>query len=163
MQKTLSILLLSTAPVFALAAGESTTTAPAKMESAQPDEHASAAGRGGDAAKVSRTINVTIDIARRFNPSQFSVKAGETIRLAVKNGSPMAHEVVIGTMDELKAHAKLMRSMPNMDHSDSNMMKLAPGQSSAVVWQFGKAGVVSFACLVPGHMETGMLGKIVVE
>jgi uncharacterized cupredoxin-like copper-binding protein len=31
------------------------------------------------------------------------------------------------------------------------------------VWQFDKAGEVGFVCLVPEHMEAGMVGTIKVE
>ena len=45
----------------------------------------------------------------------------------------------------------------------ANMVTLNAGQSGGMVWQFGKAGSVDFACLVPGHMEAGMTGKVTVE
>jgi uncharacterized cupredoxin-like copper-binding protein len=50
-----------------------------------------------------------------------------------------------------------------MKHSMPNMISLAPSQKSAVLWKFDKAGTVSFACLVPGHMEAGMVGEVVVK
>jgi len=31
------------------------------------------------------------------------------------------------------------------------------------VWRFAKAGTVSYACLVPGHMEAGMVGTVEVK
>ena len=33
-------------------------------------------------------------------------------------------------------------------------------QAGEIVWQFTKAGVVNFACLMPGHYEAGMKGAI---
>jgi len=32
-----------------------------------------------------------------------------------------------------------------------------------IVWQFDNTGEVDFACLIPGHMEADMVGKIKVE
>jgi uncharacterized cupredoxin-like copper-binding protein len=32
-----------------------------------------------------------------------------------------------------------------------------------VVWQFTRAGEFQYACLVPGHMEAGMIAKIAVK
>jgi uncharacterized cupredoxin-like copper-binding protein len=29
-----------------------------------------------------------------------------------------------------------------------------------MVWQFTKAGEFYYACLIPGHIEAGMIGKI---
>lgn len=120
-------------------------------------------GKPGDAAKVSRTIEVTMDDSMRFNPSKISVKSGETIRFFVKNSGKTTHEMVIGTLDELKEHAEMMRQMPGMQHAEPNMITLKPGQRGGIVWQFDKAGSVDFACLVPGHMEAGMMGKVMVE
>ena len=125
--------------------------------------HASMAGKPGDAAKVSRTIDVGMDDSMRFTPSEISVKAGETVRFFIKNTGKIKHEMVICTLDELKEHAEMMRNMPAMQHTDPNMIALEPGQRGGLVWQFDQAGTVDFACLVPGHMEAGMAGKIQVE
>ena len=66
-------------------------------------------------------------------------------------------------MDELKEHAELMRKMPGMEHDEPNMATLKPGQRGDIVWQFDKPGTVDFACLSPGHMEAGMVGKVKVK
>ncbi|TAL89400.1 MAG: copper-binding protein, partial [Candidimonas sp.] len=34
------------------------------------------------------------------------------------------------------------------------------GQKGGMIWQFPQSGTVSFACLVPGHMEAGMVGEV---
>ena len=91
------------------------------------------------------------------------VKAGETIRFFLKNSGNMTHEMVLGSMDDLRDHAEMMRSMPDMKHDAANMARLKPGQRGGIVWHFDEAGTVNFACLVPGHMEGGMVGQIVVD
>lgn len=146
MKKTLSILIFGLLPGLALANGG----------------HDSAVGQAGEPAKVSRTIKVTMEDTLRFTPDVIKVKAGETIRFFVKNAGKIPHEMVIGSMNELKEHAKMMRKMPTMQ-PEPNMIALKPSQSGSIVWQFGKPGAVDFACLVPGHMEAGMVGKIEVE
>jgi len=122
-----------------------------------------AAGRPGDPAKVSRTVKITMDDTMRFTPSRISVKAGETIRFFVVNTGRLRHEMVIGSKEELKEHAAQMRRMPNMQHAEPNQISLAAGQRGGLVWQFDKPGNVTFACLQPGHMESGMVGKIEVK
>jgi uncharacterized cupredoxin-like copper-binding protein len=99
----------------------------------------------------------------RYTPDKIDVKAGETIRFFVKNTGKITHEMVIGSMDELKEHAEMMRKMPGMEHAEPNMVTLKPGQRGGIVWQFDKLGAVDFACLAPGHMEAGMVGKVMVE
>lgn len=180
MKKTLSILVLSTLPAFALASGDHSSGnndmkqqmqhdskgmngMSKDMQGMAHDDHDSMAGKPGDSAQVSRTIDISMDDSMRFTPSEISVKAGETVRFFVKNTGKINHEMVIGSLDELKEHAEMMRNMPAMDHADPNMITLTPGQRGGLVWQFDKAGTVDFACLVPGHMEAGMTGKVKVE
>ena len=121
------------------------------------------AGRPGDAAKVARTIDVSMDDSMRFNPNSIRVKAGETVRFFIRNTGSLDHEMVIGTLAELKEHSAMMKKMPTMQHAEPNMIRLAPGQRGGIVWQFDKPGIVDFACLVPGHMEAGMVGKVTVN
>ena len=172
MNKTLAILILGTLPALALASGDHAGAHNMDghmmmkghdMSGMQMDAHASMAGRPGDPAKVSRTVEVTLDDSMRFTPDNISVKAGETIRFFVRNAGKIQHEMVLGTMDELKEHAEMMKQMPGMQHAEPNMITLKPGQRGGIVWQFDKAGTVDFACLVPGHMEAGMVGKVMVE
>lgn len=122
-----------------------------------------AMGQACDPAKVSRTIEVTMGDTLRFTPDEIKIKAGETIRFFVKNAGKIPHEMVIGSMNELKEHAEMMRKMPGMQSAGTNMITLGPGQRGGIAWQFDNAGVVDFACLVPGHMEAGMVGKVEVE
>ncbi|MBP2686823.1 MAG: hypothetical protein H6Q81_1728 [Deltaproteobacteria bacterium] len=47
-----------------------------------------------------------------------------------------------------------------MEHADPNQVSVDPGMTGELVWQFTKAGTFDFACLVPGHFEAGMVGKV---
>ncbi len=168
-KKTLSILALSTLPALAFAAGGHTgghNTPAHGMEGHDMSTMSQATpiyGQPGDSSKVSRTIEVTMDDSMRFTPSQIDVKEGETVRFFIKNAGKIPHEMVIGSLDELKAHAAEMLAMPDMQHTDPSMITLNPGQRGGLVWQFDKATTVDFACLIPGHTEAGMVGKIHVE
>lgn len=122
-----------------------------------------AVGRPGDPAKVDRTIEVVMGDDMRFAPAQITVKAGETIRFFVRNSGKVKHEMVIGSLKELKAHAEEMRKMPGMKHAEPNMVTLGAGKRGGMVWQFTEAGTVDFACLIPGHFEAGMRGTVRVE
>ena len=54
---------------------------------------------------------------------------------------------------------KKAEGMP-MRHDDPNTVMLAPGESKELVWKFTKAMEIEFACNMPGHYESGMLGRI---
>ena len=117
-------------------------------------------GLPGETAQVNRTVNIEMNDAMRFIPSDLTVRQGETIRFLVKNSGIKKHEFVLGTKQELKAHYKLMKKFPEMEHADANMVTVAPEQTGEVIWHFTKAGEVHFACLIPGHSDAGMKGKI---
>lgn len=126
-------------------------------------DHASSMGQPGDAAKVTRTIAVNMTDNMRYNPENITVKKGETIKFVVKNSGRIKHEMVLGSMEELKEHAEMMKKMPGMEHADENMVVVDPDKTGEIVWQFAKAGKFDFACLQPGHFEAGMKGKIAVK
>ena len=122
------------------------------------EEHAF--GKQGDPKKVTRTIAIDMTDTMRFGPADITVKEGETIKFVVKNKGKMIHEMVIGTLDELKAHGELMKKHPGMEHDEPYMSHVNPGKAQVIVWQFTKAGEFYYACLIPGHFEAGMMGKI---
>jgi len=130
---------------------------------AEDGGHGEGAGKPGDPKKVSRAIRVVMSDDMKFTPANIDVKRGETIRFVLRNAGRIKHEMVIGSMAELKQHAEMMRRMPGMEHADANMVTLAPGQSGELIWQFTQSGIVDFACLQPGHFEAGMKGAVSVK
>jgi len=131
-----------------------------KKEEQRADDHAADLGKPGDPGKVTRSIAVEMIDTMRFKPASIRVKRGETIRFIVRNTGKVKHEMVLGTIKELKEHAGLMRKFPEMEHADPNQVSVDPGMTGELVWQFTRAGTFDFACLVPGHFEAGMVGKI---
>jgi uncharacterized cupredoxin-like copper-binding protein len=120
-------------------------------------------GIAGDPKKVSRTLTFSMQDTMRFDPSSITVKRGETVRFVVQNHGNIMHEMVIGTMQELKEHADLMKKFPGMEHDEPYMAHVKPGGTEEIVWQFNRPGEFNFACLVVGHFEAGMVGKVTVK
>jgi uncharacterized cupredoxin-like copper-binding protein len=141
--------------------GSDEKKAAAKPAQVSTAEHAF--GRAGDPKKVTRTIDVGMDDTMHFTPGDLVVKKGDTISFNVRNDGKIMHEMVIGTMQELKAHAELMRKLPGMEHDEPYMAHVAPRKQGEIVWQFTRAGEFHYACLVPGHMEAGMIARITVK
>lgn len=168
MKAHLSLVAFALLPAFAVAGGShghGDHAMPMNTDHAahtQGGGHTSGVGSPGNPADVVRTIEVSMDDNMRFVPDDITVKAGETVRFFARNDGKVAHEMVIGSMDELKAHAEMMRKMPGMQHAEPNMITLNPGQRGGIVWKFDTPGTVDFACLITGHMEAGMIGKVTV-
>jgi len=120
-------------------------------------------GIAGDARAVRRTIDIAMTDNMRFTPDRITVRLGETIRFRIRNQGAMLHEMVIGTRKELEDHAALMLKFPNMEHEEPYMAHVAKGRTGQMVWTFNRAGEFEFACLVAGHFQAGMVGKITVQ
>ena len=123
-------------------------------------------GKPGDASKSWRTVTVTMmedgDGGMLFKPATLNVREGETLRLKFVNKGELEHEFVMDAHEGIMEHKALMERFPEMEHDDPNAIRLAPGASGEIVWTFANAGAFGFACLIPGHYDSGMKGDIVV-
>lgn len=130
------------------------------------DEHAEMMiGIPGDTAKVDRTIDVimreTDDGDMVFEPISLEIAKGETIRFNIMNKGELEHEFVIDTIEGNAEHKGMMAAM-DMEHDDPNSIRLDEGETGEVIWKFENEGTFEFACLIPGHYESGMHGPITV-
>jgi uncharacterized cupredoxin-like copper-binding protein len=126
------------------------------------DEHTSF-GRAADPQRATRSIDIQMSDAMRFTPAEVAVRKGEVVRFVVSNSGKLAHEFVLGTLPQLKEHAQMMQQHPGMEHDSPHMAQVAPGKARNVTWQFTETGDFYYGCLLPGHFEGGMVGKIVVR
>ena len=117
-------------------------------------------GQTGDPANVSKTVQIGMADTMRFTPAELTVRQGDTVRFVIRNAGKVMHEMVIGTADDLREHAELMKKHPGMEHAEPFMAHVAPGKRGEIVWQFTQAGEFMFGCLAPGHFEAGMVGVI---
>jgi uncharacterized cupredoxin-like copper-binding protein len=124
------------------------------------------AGEPGDPKKPARTVKIKmIEQGKKmlFAPSVVQARRGEQIRFVLSNDGNDDHEFVLATKAENRRHAEEMKKFPDMEHDDPNAKRLSPFNSGELVWKFTKRGEFEFACLIPGHLEAGMLGKVIVK
>lgn len=171
-------LLLTTALAFTLsapayAAGshdgghDEVKTEDAHNHGDHTEEHAEMMiGKPGDASEVDRTIDVTMretdDGDMIFEPASLEIAKGETIRFNIMNKGELEHEFVIDTIEGNAEHKEMMAKM-DMEHDDPNSVRLDEGGTGEVIWSFANEGTFEFACLIPGHYESGMHGPITVS
>ena len=126
-----------------------------------------AAGAPGDPKKPARTVEVvmkeTDDGKMLFVPDRVEAKRGEQIRFVLKNVGKVDHEFMLDSVERNAKHKIEMQKNHDMEHDDPNGKRLAPGATGELFWRFSKAGVFEFACLIPGHHESGMHGRAVVK
>jgi uncharacterized cupredoxin-like copper-binding protein len=141
-------------------------------------------GQPGKALAKARTVEIELG-DNFFAPGSIEVRAGETVRFILKNSGDFLHEFNIGTAAMHAAHqremARMMESgmltptgmnghsmngtLPKrmavtMKHDDPNSVLVEPGTTRSLVWKFGKKTKLEFACNIPGHYESGMVGNV---
>lgn len=138
-------------------------------------------GEPGKPGEVTRTINVKM-YDNYYEPEAIKVKEGETVKFVITNAGELVHEFNIATGDMHIAHQpemmmmqehgvldgdrinweaakKMQASMGHGMHTDANSVLLEPGKSGEVTWKFPENNELEFACNVPGHYDSGMVGK----
>jgi len=98
-----------------------------------------------------------------FEPARIEVRRGEQVRFVLRNDGEEDHEFILATVTENRKHAEVMKKHPEMEHDDPNGKRILPYGGGELVWKFTKRGEFEFACLIPGHYEKGMFGKIIVK
>jgi uncharacterized cupredoxin-like copper-binding protein len=132
----------------------------AKKASAPVKKEQKPWGIAGDAKSAKRTIEIAMSDDMRFAPSNIEVKQGETVKFVVRNKGKVLHEMVIGDKKTLDEHAALMVKFPGMEHDEPYMAHVAAGKQGSLLWNFNRPGEFDFACLIAGHYQAGMVGKI---
>lgn len=114
----------------------------------------------GDSRAVDRTVDFRISGKMRVTPDRVEIKQGQKVRLVVRNDSRVQLEFALGTKDGVIEHAAQMLKFPEMTHDQAYVVRLAPGKTDELVWTFDRAGDFELACLIAGHYQRGMVGKI---
>jgi uncharacterized cupredoxin-like copper-binding protein len=117
-------------------------------------------GKAADPRKAAREVKVEMSDTFRFDPAEITVKRGEVVRFVARNTGRQMHEMVLGTRKELEDHAAMMKRFPGMQHDEPHMVHVAPGKAGEMGWQFTRKGEFYYGCLVAGHWEAGMVGRV---
>jgi uncharacterized cupredoxin-like copper-binding protein len=134
--------------------------------SAHEDHGHFSAGEPGSPKRPARTIKVSMSEEGKrmfFEPAVVEVRVGEQIRFVIYNEGTWDHEFMLATKSENRKHAALMKKFPDMEHADPNAVRLSPFSSGEIIWKFTKPGEFEYACLIPGHLESGMHGEVIVK
>jgi uncharacterized cupredoxin-like copper-binding protein len=107
-----------------------------------------------------RRIDIRMGDDMRFLPDRIQARRGETLRIVVRNDGRVLHEFVLGTKQELDEHAAQMLKFPDMEHDEPWMAHVPAGGQGEIVWTFNRAGEFDFACLIAGHYQAGMVGRV---
>ena len=120
---------------------------------------ARAAGPGGDVLGPGQ-VSVELGIEHsRFSFDRLKVRPGTTVRFEVRNTDPITHELIVGDDAVHRRHATgTEASHPPVPGEVS----LGPHETGSTTYTFEQPGTVAFACHLPGHLDYGMRGEVVV-
>lgn len=127
---------------------------------------AACAPSGGGASPTEqgpRTIQVGMTDELRFEPAEFTVQAGETVRFEVTNAGQIVHEFLIGDEAAQEQFEMEMSEGNGMAHETDAGVSVEPGQSETFEYTFEEAGQLLAGCHEPGHYDGGMVATFTVE
>lgn len=120
-----------------------------------------ACGGGGEETDGG-AITVSIQDEFSFEPDTITVAPGESIDITLENTGSVEHSLNI-----LKADAELEHVLEEEDeeHLHEELLfdihEVASGESATATFTApDAAGEYTFACLVPGHADAGMVGTL---
>jgi uncharacterized cupredoxin-like copper-binding protein len=114
---------------------------------------------GCSPSSTTETIELTIEHSR-FSTDRIEVAAGTTVRFVVVNDDPIHHELIVGPPEVHRRHA----SGTEASHPPvPGEVSVGPNETATTTYTFGGAGEVVFACHLPGHLEYGMEGVVLVS
>lgn len=122
-------------------------------------------GQPVDGSEPDRTIEIAAKDSMDFHPRRIDVKAGEVVRLVIKNTGSLHHSFTLGSSEWHHHHEQEMQGMAvdkiaGHMRDEPNGIVVAPGETRELTWEFEQGGTVEFACHIASHYPAGMKGRI---
>jgi uncharacterized cupredoxin-like copper-binding protein len=103
-------------------------------------------------------VEVDLDVHyTHFAPDHLTVRRGTVVRFVVRNHDPIRHELIVGPPE---VHARHAGGHEAYHPPVPGEVSVDPDSSAETAYRFDQAGVVIFACHLPGHDEYGMNGQV---
>ena len=98
-----------------------------------------------------------------FSDLNVAVQAGERVRFTVRNDGTVLHEFMFMAMEQMQAvNYRARRADWNLLEHEAlfEQSLLLPGESISFVVEVKNAGNWMFMCMLPYHMQMGMMGQM---
>lgn len=101
-----------------------------------------------------------------YGPSSISIPAGQPVTLTLNNTGLLEHDFVVEKINVADVIADDSGSNHHMHDMSSSSYDLhastGAGQTNVLQFTALEPGTYKIFCSVPGHIETGMIGELVV-
>ncbi|MBM2827054.1 MAG: nitrite reductase, copper-containing [Dehalococcoidia bacterium] len=104
----------------------------------------------------------------RFLPAEFKLSAGVPTQLTLVNEGSVEHDITVtglsvGGQVATQEHSPGAQGHTTRPTASGTVHVVAPKQQRATVSFTPKAGTYEFVCVIPGHLDAGMKGTLLVE
>ena len=151
-------------PETSMLAETTTSTAEATTSSEHDDDHNGEDEHEGETGegKADREVEVVMS-EFAFEPSDFTVSAGETVKFVLHNEGAVPHEFRLSNAHRIEEHLEAGHEDHGEDgghHEEGGdvLIEVEAGESAELVFTFPDDATLytEVACLLPGHYEAGM-------
>lgn len=124
-------------------------------------------GGGGESPKADVTIDIKAE-NMKFVPDQIEVPAGKTVMIRMQNMDANQHDLEVGGLTaEIMGRTGMKDETMNIDMAGGmqgtiNLHSAAKGKAS-VTFRTDQPRTYAVYCTLPGHKESGMVGRLVVN
>ncbi len=108
--------------------------------------------------EIKKIVIETSDLS--YSPDEIVVEKNMPISLELKNSDQVAHDIEIKDLS-----FKLMSESSHQHENKEDVIHLhsEPHTTNEITFSIDEAGTYEFYCTIPGHKESGMVGKFVVK
>lgn len=93
----------------------------------------------------------------RFEPAEFTFRAGETVTFKIRNHDPIDHEFILGDRTVQDLH----EAGTHPSHGEvPGEVSVPAGSSATTTYTFTEPGELFIGCHLPRHYDYGMSGRV---
>jgi uncharacterized cupredoxin-like copper-binding protein len=93
----------------------------------------------------------------KFESAPITVRAGEPVRITLRNDDPIEHEWIVGTEE---VHARHRTGTEPYHDAVPSEVTVPALESRETLLTFHEPGVYAYICHLPGHEDYGMTGTL---
>ncbi len=113
---------------------------------------------GASASPAPLPIHISVRHSK-FVPDIVSVPARADVVFVIRNTDVIPHEFIVG---DDAVHARHETGTEPAHGDRPGEVSLPPRAERRTTFSFGEAGIIRFACHLPGHVAYGMAGAVVI-
>lgn len=113
------------------------------------------------------TAKITVNLSEfAFEPGTLTVTAGQPVELTLVNEGAVEHDFVVEviSVEDISTEGSMSGHDMSAEHSEFDLhTATGPGETSTLRFTPTEPGTYKIICSVPGHLDAGMTGELIVK